>query len=131
MNKKISNSKILIACLLIVIPFNIIIRDSNYFITSIIYYIPAFIGYILFYTQYKLYDYKQKKFLNITTCITIISLFASLWYNYLDYNSQWKTHTMSDMGAYLIPALIFYATYFSQRVLGIILGIKLLKNTKK
>lgn len=130
MSKGINNYIILLACILIVIPFNIIIRASDYYINLLIYYIPSFIGYIILLTNYKLFDYKRKKLLKIMISITIISILAIFWYEALDYNDNWKTNTMSDLGAYIIPSLLFYGSYFAQRILGIILCIGLFKKNK-
>lgn len=126
MNKKINNYIILIACILIVVPFYKIIPISNYYINLLIYYIPVFIGYLLISLYYKLYNRNQKRLVYITICITIINMLAVFYAIYLDYNDSWQTKTMADMGAYIIPSLLWYVSYFAQRILGIILGIKLI-----
>ena len=125
MKKKINNYMVLIASILVIIPLNMFIRTVDSYIDLFVYFIPAFLGYLIFFSQYNLFNDKNKKIFKILVCTTLGGLISILWTRYIDYYDSWKTNTMSDLGNYILPTIVLFLSYFAQRILCIIFVVKL------
>lgn len=129
MKKKI----IVLAMVFTILPFNLLIKDK-YDVQGmgISYYIAIVIGYILFFINFRNYTKKQKKILIIALIICILHFFSVGLQGILDLNiNHCNTGTMSDLGPYIISGIIFYFTYFINRILCLILGVSILRNHLK
>ena len=108
---------IIIASLLIMIPFNLLFSYDPYRLINWEIYM---VGYILLFSQYNKYSDTLKKLLIIMAIISLLGLIGVQWDKSLGNNNSWKTNTMADLSSYLLPSLLFYASYFIPRILCLV-----------
>ncbi len=118
--KKLYYIIIIIASLLIMIPFNLIFTYEPEISLN---WIIFFVGYLLLFTQFKKYNITLRIMLIIMVILTILGIIGICWNNILDSDSSWKTNTMADLGAYIIPWLLFYISYFVPRIMCLVFDI--------
>ena len=99
------------------IPFNLIFTYEPDILLN---WIIFFVGYLLLFSQYKKYNSTLRVMLFIMLFFTILGLAGVHWNHSLDSDSSWRTNTMSDLGSYIIPWLLFYASYFVPRIMCLI-----------
>lgn len=124
-NTKLNKLIVILAAICTIIPLNIIIRKSD-IMNYIILYLPMIIGYIFYFMQYKIYSNKQKRLLNVATCIGIVNILTGLWTQNLS-NTQYNSFNIIGLDMF-IAYLMFYVSYFFHRIISLVLCIKLLKN---
>ncbi len=123
MNKKINSYIVLIACILIILPFYGLNSISNTYINMLVRYAPAIIGCLLFLYCYKLYNHKQKRLVKITIIVAIINMISFFLSLYIDDIGYFDFNITT-----IIICITFYISFFVQRILAIISCIKIMKN---
>ena len=126
--KKLYYIIIIIASLLIMIPFNLIFTYEPEISLN---WIIFFVGYLLLFTQFKKYNKTLRIMLIIMVILTILGIIGICWNNILDNDSSWRTNTMSDLGSYIIPTLLIYGAYFIPRILCLIFDMLFFFKQKK
>ncbi len=128
MEKKTNSLLIFIASILIIAPIYLIANipsdlglDRYTLLYNTLNHVPSIIGCLLLFTQYKLLDKRQKRLFKLTLFFVLAGTIGTLREMILDHFDSWKTNTMSDLGPYIIPSLLFYLGFFGQRIICFIL----------
>ena len=121
---------IVLAMFFTIFPINCIL-ETGYTIQEmdITYFIGDIIGLVLYSIYFKRYTSKQRKRFIAIVLFSCINYGAIIVQKILDMDiNQWKSNTLSDMGPYIIIAVVFFGAYLCKIVVSTILGISILKN---